>query len=533
MPRILLVGIDGASPTLLRRWMEAGELPTLAELCEAGCFGPLRSTPNMTSPSAWTSMSTGVQPGRHGIFNFFDRVPGTPRFRLSTASVRCAEPWWLIASRAGRRVAVLNVPCSWPADAINGVQVAGWLAPSPRAPGFTHPPELADELAARSGGYPLHSDVQRLVAAHRHGAACRRILTNLRRKAEVAAELLARERYDLMTVVFTDTDAAQHYYLHLSDPAHPQHDPSLAEGVGDVVLAAYREVDRALARLIDAGEPDVVLVASDHGARPAHRGELYLPRLFDALGWQARRRGLLRWVAGRLGRIIPAGLKHRVAARRRDLASELLAGDIAWERTRAFSLLVGGRADAWLNVAGRDERGLLPEAEVRQMRQEIREVLHSCRSAATGERLIERVTAREELYDGPWVAFAPDMLVRWCEGLRPIRGLRHGQTLIDRPEQPPLQTGSHAPEGVFIASGSGIRSGAALRDASICDVAATLLHLSGLTIPGYFDGRVVAEVLREPAEAQMDGRARLPERAGMANAVEPRVAQRLRQLGYL
>lgn len=532
MSRVLLVGIDGASPTMLRRWMEAGELPALAELAEAGCFGALRSTPNMTSPSAWTSMSTGVQPGRHGIFSFFDRIPGTRRFRLSTASARCAEPWWLIASRAGRRVTVLNVPCTWPADAVNGLQVAGWLAPSPRAPGFTHPPELASELGARFGAYPLHSDVQRLVAARRHGAARKRILTNLRRKGQIAAELLARERWDLMAVAFTDTDAAQHYYMHLSDPGHPQHDPALSERVGDVVLEAYREVDGALARLIAVAEPDVVLVASDHGARPAHHGELYLPGLFDALGWQVRRRGLLRRIATSLGRIVPAGLKHRLAAARRDLASELLAGDIAWGRTRAFSLLVGGRADAWLNVAGRDEGGLLPEAEGHRMRQEIRQVLLSCRDAATGQQLIEAVIAREELYEGPWIACAPDLLVRWRGGLSPVRGLRCGSTVIDRPEQPPLQTARHAPEGVFIAAGCGIRRGAEIRGASICDVAATVLHLGGLALPGCLDGRVLREMFREPPEVEIDDRALLPERPGTANAVEPQVAERLRRLGY-
>ncbi|GAI73858.1 unnamed protein product, partial [marine sediment metagenome] len=68
----MLVGIDGASPSLLKRWTDSGDLPTLARLRQGGCFGPLQSVPNMMSPAAWTTIATGVDPGKHGIFHFFD-----------------------------------------------------------------------------------------------------------------------------------------------------------------------------------------------------------------------------------------------------------------------------------------------------------------------------------------------------------------------------------------------------------------------------------------------------------------------------
>jgi len=535
--RVLLIGIDGASPTWLDARMADGELPELARLREAGCFGPLCSTPNMTSPSAWTSIATGVNPGRHGIFGFFDRVPGTYRFRPSDARARAAEPWWVIASRAGLRTATLNVPCSWPADRVDGLQIAGWLTPSPLAPGFTHPPELARELAGRFGDYPLHSDIQRLVATRRYAAARDRIIANLRRKAEIACDVLARERWDVASVVFTDTDAAQHYFWHLTDAAHPEHDPAMRADVGDVVLAAYREIDRALPGLLDAaGDPDVVLIVSDHGAGPDHRGHLYLPALLDALGRQVRRRRPLRRVIAAAQRLLPAGFKHRLAARAqatgRDLVSRMLVGDIVWPRTRAFTAVHGGRADVWLNVEGREPEGALSADEADRLADELRDTLMQCRDVETGAAVIAGVHDREAVYDGPHVELAPDLLVEWREDAPPLGGLRCGELVVTRAEGEQLHTGAHRRDGVVMAAGRGIRSGD-VEGAGVEDIAPTLLHLCGLAVPGYCDGGVIDQLFDEAPRVAIDTRARLGSEGRGAGETDLRVADRLRGLGYL
>ncbi len=536
MTRVLLIGIDGASPAWLARWMAEGELPELARLREDGCLGPLRSTPNMMSPSAWTSMATGVNPGRHGIFGFFDRLPGTYRFRPSDARACMADPWWIIASRAGLRVAVLNVPCSWPADAVNGVQVAGWLTPSPGSPGFTHPPELARELAVRFGDYPLHSDIQRLIVTGRVAAARERVLSNLRRKAEIACYLLGRERWDLMAVVFTDTDAAQHYLWHLTDPAHPSHDARTPKAVGDVVLAAYREIDRALPLLIDAAQPDVVLVVSDHGVGIEHRGHLFLPGMLDALGWQARRRTFARGLARMAARLAPASVKHRLAARAtraaHDVVASMLVGDVSWRRTRAFALAHGGRTDVALNVRGREPEGVLDGEDVADAIAELRGLLLECVDPATGDPVVEDVACREDIYAGPQVAFAPDLLVRWREELPPLSGLRCAGITVTRAEGGQLHTGGHRRDGMVLAAGEGIGRGG-IAGARVEDIAPTLLHLAGLPVPRYCDGRVVEEIFREAPAVTFDDEAALSGEPTAAGAPDACVTERLRGLGYL
>ena len=547
-PRLLLVGIDGAAPALLERWMESGELPAFARLRESGAFGPLQSVPNMMSPAAWTTIATGVNPGKHGIFCFLDRVPGTYRLRRPNATCRAAPAFWRLTSEAGLRTCVLNMPMSYPAEAVNGLQVAGWLTPSPQSEGFTHPPELAPELAARFGEYPLHSDIQRFVARGHLARARERILGNLRKKGEIAEELLARERWDVMAVAFVEIDPAQHYFWHLTDPSHPEHDVALRERVGDVVLAVYQEMDRILGRLVDRlDDLTHVMIVSDHGAGPNCRGALYLPELFEQLGWQ-KRRGELRYrAARRLLRIaesrLPAPFKHRFAARLARLGGmdglwELMTGDISWRDTRAYSFLCGGSAEPWINLRGREPEGTVePGEEYRALCEEVREVLMTATDPGSGRPVIAEVLHREEVYHGPHLARAPDMLIRWREDCEALSGLRCGEARVDRTAAEHYQTGAHRPEGVLLVCGEGIRAGS-IATAQAQDIAPNLLHLCGLRVPGYADGRVLTELLAEErARAVLvDEQAELGVREGREigdEAEEAAVVERLRGLGYL
>src|SRR5204862_208029 len=141
VPRLLVIGLDGATLDLVRPWAAAGRLPVLARLMAVGAWGPLRSTiPAATFP-AWTSLVTGVNPGRHGVLDFTERVPGTYRVRFVNGSWRRAPALWTRLSAAGRRVAVLTVPATYPPEPIDGVMVSGFDSPLATAidGSFVHP----------------------------------------------------------------------------------------------------------------------------------------------------------------------------------------------------------------------------------------------------------------------------------------------------------------------------------------------------------------------------------------------------------
>src|SRR4029077_14033209 len=126
---LVVVGLDGATLDLIRPWVADGTLPHLSRLCDRGAGGRLRSTiPPATFP-AWTSLVTGVNPGRHGILDFTERIPGTYRLRFVNGSYRRAPALWTRLTHAGRRVAVMTVPATYPPERVAGIMVSGFESP--------------------------------------------------------------------------------------------------------------------------------------------------------------------------------------------------------------------------------------------------------------------------------------------------------------------------------------------------------------------------------------------------------------------
>jgi len=127
--KLVLIGLDGGTFRVLRPFVKAGVMPTLARFLRKGASGTLLSThPPVTCP-AWPTMFTGMNPGKHGIFSFTCR--GGRRRRPHTASLLDvhAPTIWELLGNAGRRVGVMNVPITFPAQPVNGFMVSGFPAP--------------------------------------------------------------------------------------------------------------------------------------------------------------------------------------------------------------------------------------------------------------------------------------------------------------------------------------------------------------------------------------------------------------------
>jgi predicted AlkP superfamily phosphohydrolase/phosphomutase len=147
--RVVLIGIDGASWDYLLPHVEAGELPSLARVVREGTTGRLRSIECHFTPPAWTSMLTGVLPERHGIYSFGTWHEAEQRFTKVTSNEVQAASVWDVASRAGRRVAVVGVPVTYPPHPVHGELVSGIMMPKTRvaplhlaqAPNRRRPPD--------------------------------------------------------------------------------------------------------------------------------------------------------------------------------------------------------------------------------------------------------------------------------------------------------------------------------------------------------------------------------------------------------
>jgi len=150
---LVVVGLDGLDPDVLRELMQAGRLPSFSRIAERGGFGPLATTFPAISPVAWSSFATGVDPSRHGIFDFLTRDPrdystvlssteirpprralrlGPLRLPLGRASLRLLRrgiPFWRTLGEHGVPVTVLRVPITFPAERFQGTLLSGMCAP--------------------------------------------------------------------------------------------------------------------------------------------------------------------------------------------------------------------------------------------------------------------------------------------------------------------------------------------------------------------------------------------------------------------
>jgi predicted AlkP superfamily phosphohydrolase/phosphomutase len=151
--RVVIVGFDGMDPELANRFMGEGKLPNLARLRESGTFRPLRTTFPAISPVAWSTFQTGVNPGKHNIYDFLARdlknyLPflssaqisqpkrhlrigkySLPLGKSEVKGLRKGTPFWHWLGKAGVFCSVIRVPVTFPPEKFPGVLLSGMCVP--------------------------------------------------------------------------------------------------------------------------------------------------------------------------------------------------------------------------------------------------------------------------------------------------------------------------------------------------------------------------------------------------------------------
>ncbi|MCZ6765595.1 MAG: alkaline phosphatase family protein, partial [bacterium] len=126
---IVFIGMDGASWDIINPMIERGQLPTFQRLKEEGAHGVLESVDCYFTPPAWTSMLSGYRPEKTGVYTFGSWEGKGNVFRTVSSLDVQVPRIWDVASGAGRQVAVINVPVTYPARKVNGVMASGLLTP--------------------------------------------------------------------------------------------------------------------------------------------------------------------------------------------------------------------------------------------------------------------------------------------------------------------------------------------------------------------------------------------------------------------
>lgn len=561
--KFLVVGLDGASYPLILEWSRKGLLPHITRMMEGGASGLLHSVPNLNSAPAWTSFATGCNPGKHGIFYFYERVPDSYRIRYLNGGHCACERFWSILSRAGCKVGVINVPMTFPVEPVNGFAIAGMDAPSVTSAGFCHPSNLLQRITAQGIPYVIEPGITGYVKSGKKRKAVEKAYQAEEARTDAALFLQAQDPCDLLVVVYRILDVIQHHFWHYMDPAHPCYDRDEATQFAHVVQEAYQKVDAALGRLLDQCQDDqtTVVLLSDHGAGPAEGGVFLLREFLTEIGCITARapapnsaaslgKRMAKAAYGWTRRLTSRRLKERLLAvlpgLRDRLEGAVLFGDIDWARSQAYC--TRDRTEVWINMRGREPEGIVaPGKEYDEVCAHITERLHAWRDPDTGKPAVARVQRGEEVYAGPFADKAPDLLITWNDPVF-VNGIALEGTPADQQSKVRLDprnwvvTGKHVDTGFFALHGPAIVPGRELTGAQILDIAPTILYLAGQPVPRQMDGQVLRNAVtptflaRHPIQYDEP-----PEGGGTRGAAPPayqpeeihQIEDRLRSLGYI
>ncbi len=598
MSKVIVIGLDGATFDLIKPFIAQGKLPTFKKLMDAGAWSELRSTVPPVTASAWSSFMTGKNPGAHGLFDFMQRRADSYDLAPVSVRDRDGKAVWDLIGEAGGKVIVMNVPVTWPPQPVDGVLVTGMLTPR-GAENYTYPRELADELRANTGEYIVYSDEvyskgrgDIFMAALKHSADQRvKAAEYLLQKYPWDFFMLVFPETDTVSHgLWSSYDASHHEH----DPAEAakfrdgileiyQHidgllarllasvTPALACGAS---VASSRDSstpplrgsaqDALLATLAphaSAGvtepppptsnlqSPISVLLMSDHGHGPvrnflyvnnylAQRGYLkFKPNVASQLKRAAFQLGLTPRAVYNLLLAVGLGKLRRTLDKRRGgrglLKRFFLSfGDVDWSRTRAYS--IGYIGEVHINLRGREPQGIVePGEDYERTRDQVIADLRALK-VPDGASLVEHLWKKEEIYRGAHLAEAPDILFlpRNLETIA-FGDFEFGSNKVI--EKSFGVSSSHRMNGIFVASGAGVKQAGEFRGAQLIDLAPTILHLMGLPVPTDMDGRVLTEALMDARAVEYGGTSAgsAPATEGYSEEEEREVIERLADLGYI
>ncbi|MFA5111920.1 MAG: alkaline phosphatase family protein [Desulfobaccales bacterium] len=482
MNKTVLIGLDGATWSILDPLMAEGHMPFLRKFLSKAFRADLLSTPNPLTPPAWVSMVTGRSPGNHGVFDFIrsEARNGNIYFTLYNSTDILCETVWSMASRQGHKVIHLNFPMMAPPQPVDGYVIPS-MVQWRHLKRNIHPKSLYDKIAAIPD---FQADQWALTYCEANEAMRHRalfpdeeeekawVVKNLQRDKQwfiILKYLMEHDPADLTAIVFDGVDKLLHPYWRLVDPnTAVDRLPDWEKRLRGQVLEYFLQLDSYIRDIVHlAGDDAHIIMASDHGFGPA-RYVFHVNVLLERLGY-------LGWRE-----------VHHATVKKHN--HEWSFASLDWSKTTAYA---GTPSSNGINIRmpnRQDDNGAAYEA----FRARLREQLLEYRDPVTGEQIVTRAITREEAFPGGAMPQAPDLTVTLSDHSF-VSVINEEPIVLHRPEI----NGTHRPEGIFALGGPGVRSGANPDPFSILDVAPTLLYCLGVPIPKELEGRVPVEAWEE------------------------------------
>ena len=505
--RFLVIGLDGATFDIIKPMVEAGKLPTFAKLMSDGSWGNLRSTILPVTPPAWASFMTGKNPGKHGAFGFYSYKDGSYKTELATGLTIKARKIWDYFDNS-KKIGLIDIPMTFPPEKINGYMISGMPVPSEQCI-FTHPPELHTEIISEIGDYMIDKDL--MMGTRVNPIESLKKLYSYTKMRQEAAKYLINTKgpFDFFMVVFRGTDFIQHATFKLLDEEYTSTHVEEAKKFGKVIFQMYEKMDRYLADLIEiSGQDCTIILMSDHGGGPLKK-KFHLNRWLKKEGFltlknesSKRLKIKKKSIFAILEKIGLSSLNAFFPGRFKKLNIPILLPYhknpieiINWCKTKAYANLVWTDGVIRVNLKNREQKGIVDLKEYEELKEQIIKKLKEVTDPETGAKVIDAAYKREEVYSGPYVKDAPDILILTKNLEYGFTVTLQGDDIFEKPADP-IPAG-HRMNGIFLIKGPDIKKGLNLPVKDIADVAPTILHLMGNSVPEDMDGKVIKDAIEQ------------------------------------
>ena len=537
---VIIIGLDGGTWFVLNSAVSQGYMPQLQKLMRTGAWGVLKSTMPAITPAAWCAFHTGRNSGATGVFNFttWNRQTKQTHF-VNSRSLPLTL--WDIAGSQQKRIALLNVPLTYPPAPINGCVVSGLPTPSPDCD-FTHPVELKNELLNKVPDYHIFNlgNIPQTHLLVKYESYVKQLADIVAARTKAAQMLISKEPWDIFMAHFQATDVLQHALWCYLDPCHPLYQ---REKHQYILENFYRRLDQGISTILQSYQESVrseitSFILSDHGFQ-THRKRFNLGNWLDQQGLlrfnpRSIKPPLLKKFTQtiRLGRMLGRFLSTQTVANMEKIL-KLDSYPYLWENTRAFPVGRGGEGFIYLLEEDPADR----EKTIRYIAEQLRRVCDPENEAP----IVQKIHRKEELYRGEHIDDLPDLIVEPTPGYsftadyQPNEGLFHEvRTETD------FHLGQHHPDGIFLAAGADIASAGNLQ-ADIIDMMPTLGYYLGVSLPEGLDGQIIESIFRSsfkssnppPAFAQISVARPQQKNNHLTPDEESQIRQKLRNLGYL
>ncbi|EKD76004.1 MAG: type I phosphodiesterase/nucleotide pyrophosphatase [uncultured bacterium] len=508
-PKVIVIGLDGATFKLLDPQIKAGRMPNLKRLIERGVRGTLLSTKPPVTVPAWTTFATGVQPGKHGCYDFFLPGKNIRDFRPATSAEIKVPTLYELLNDAGKKSILVNLPNSYPPRLPHQTLITDFMTYGEE---YIFPASLKEKYPELKQ-YKLSPD-EKLKLTKPLDEYIEHILQIERDRVAAVKRLMMGETWDMFFFLFSSTDWVSHLVFN-----------EMATGQRPKAMEVFPLVDQFFGWLDETyGDTTNIYVMSDHGF--TYYTELfYINRWLEQQGYlttstgvgkfeenaTARRRSLdkarsakkfrikinkrtLRWlfIHPAIERLMKK-FYHKIIKKILPIHVDVNIG-IDLDKTKVCFPRGSMLQTLYLNYQGNFAEGLITDrAEYDHIRADVKNKLEALRTPS-GQRVTEHVYTKEELYGEHPPTPSPDLHCATKDVW--IVGHLHAQNIFEN-----QISNKHDEFGVFMAAGPDIRQGE-ITEAGIEDITPTLLHHFGLAVPNYTDGKVldIFQPNSEPAQ---------------------------------